>query len=66
VLATEESTRAGVLTIRAWREGEDHHLRARLLVATDVSGEIKTTEVASSVDEICSIVRTWLDEIVKK
>jgi hypothetical protein len=54
-----------VLTIRAWREGEDHRLRARLLVATDVSGEIKTTELASSVDEVCSIVRTWLDEIVR-
>jgi hypothetical protein len=64
VLVTEEPTTAGVLTIRAWREGEDHRLRARLLLATDVTGEVKTAEVASSVDEVCSIVRTWLDDML--
>ena len=64
MLATDEQTKAGVLTIRAWREGEDHRLRARLLLATDVTGEVRTTEVASSVDEVCSIVRTWLDDIM--
>jgi hypothetical protein len=52
-----------VLTIRAWRDGEDQRLRARLLLANDVTSEEMTTEVAASVEEVCSIVRSWLDEI---
>jgi len=52
-----------VLTIRAWREGDEHRLKARVLLATDVTSEGRSTELASSVDEVCSIVRSWLDEI---
>ena len=62
MLVTDKQPTVGVLTIRAWREGE-HGLRARLLLATDVTSEAMTTELAASADEVCSIVRTWLDEI---
>jgi hypothetical protein len=63
-LITNKSSKMGVLTIRAWREGEDQRLRARLQLATDVTSESMTTEFADSADEVCSIVRTWLDEIL--
>lgn len=63
MLVTNDAPTVGVLTIRAWR-GEDQRLRARVLLATDVTGEVVTTELASSADEVCSIVRSWLEDIV--
>lgn len=51
-----------MLTIRAWRDGEDHGLRARLMLATDAASEVVMTELAASAEEVCAIVRTWLDE----
>ena len=56
--------RIGVLAIRAWWEG-DHKPRlvARLTITADVVTDAETTVVASSAEEICTMVRDWLEQI---
>ena len=51
--------RVGVLVIRIWVEGEAEP-RARITASMDVAQPRQTTVMASSVDEVCTIVRDWL------
>lgn len=58
--------RVGVLVVRAWVEGEDEqdqHLRARVTRTDDVVDSRELTAVATSVDEVCDIVRAWLERV---
>jgi hypothetical protein len=59
------STRTGVLVLSVWRE-EDATLRARITHTPDVLSETRTSVAAGGgVDDICSIVRAWLDSFAR-
>jgi hypothetical protein len=55
--------RAGVLVIRIWMEAEVRP-RARIVASLDVLKGPETTVAASSIDEVCEVVREWLTEFV--
>lgn len=65
--------RTAVLVLRAWiRDGEG--LRARIIVSDDVLSGSETTMLAGSqhslaasgVDEICLMVRGWLEPLARE
>lgn len=56
--------RSGVLVVTAWIEGEDQHLRARVTRKDSVvDQQPESTAMATSVDEVCDIVRKWLEGV---
>jgi len=50
------------MVVRVWIEGGTGGLRARVTQTADLEAPEEVTAVAGSVDEIVSIVRTWLLE----
>lgn len=50
------------MVLRVWIEDDAGGLRARLTSTRDIASEEEITRVASSVDEIVSIVREWVEE----
>jgi copper(I)-binding protein len=49
--------------VRAWIEaGQPGALKVR--ITTDVDGQLRTVGVASSIDNACAIIRTWLEGLV--
>jgi hypothetical protein len=54
--------RASMLVLRVWRE-EDHELRARITQTPDVLAHSQTTLAASGVEQICAVVRSWLEQL---
>jgi hypothetical protein len=60
-MRSSPSQRTGVLIVRLWIEGEPTGLRARITRLVDISREEQVVSVASSVDEIMTTVRAWLE-----
>lgn len=57
--------RAGVLIVRAWIE--DSSLRARITAITDVTKtSSESSRAAASVDQVCDMVRSWLEELIER
>jgi hypothetical protein len=55
--------RTGVLVIRIWAEGDQAPtLRARITKTLDLTQPDEVSTVASSADEIESVVHVWLSE----
>jgi hypothetical protein len=56
--------RIGVLVIRAWKDREPApRLIARVSHTADVASDPPTSDMTSSIDEVCDIVRAWLEGI---
>jgi hypothetical protein len=56
--AAKESV--GMLVLRVWSEG-DGRLRARITDSNDVFSGEQRTLAAVGVEEICTVIRTWLE-----
>jgi hypothetical protein len=57
--------RVGVIVVRVWlEERAAPTLRARITRTVDVAAHDETVTMAASVDEICTQVRTWLDDFL--
>jgi hypothetical protein len=54
--------RAGVLVIRVWLEAGSERPRVRIIARVNVTEGRETTHAASSVDEVCALVRDWMTE----
>jgi hypothetical protein len=53
----------GVLVVRVWIEGDQpQRLRGRITRTSDVTRRDEVSTLASSAQEIESVVQTWLDE----
>lgn len=55
---------AAVLVLRVWREGPKT-VRARITETVDVTQPGQTTVVAGSVDDICGVVKDWMEDVVR-
>jgi hypothetical protein len=58
-MASRPRRRTGVLVLRVWRE-DDETLRARITHTADVLSGTRTNVAAVGVDDICGVVRAWL------
>jgi hypothetical protein len=63
VMASPPGERTAVLIIRAWIEGEPPSLRMRVTRTFDVAAADETTEATASIEEVCAIVRRWLEQL---
>ena len=60
-MVVEASGHVGVLIVRAWHEGIDRQLRIRVTYRRDVLPASRTVATAATTaDEVCGHVRTWL------
>ena len=59
-MSSRPKKRTGVLVLRAWRES-GVAVRARITHTADVLSDTQTSVAASGVDDICEVVRTWLE-----
>jgi hypothetical protein len=59
-MASRPRRRTGVLVLRVWCE-DDETLRARIMHTLDVVSETRTNVAAAGVDDICGVVRSWLE-----
>jgi hypothetical protein len=60
--------RVGVLVVRLWLEvpATSASLRARVTANRDLAGEeAQEAFAAASVDEVCDIVRSWMDTFLE-
>lgn len=57
---------AAVLVLTIWCEGEDRNaLRARITQTGDVAQQLGTTTVvAGTVDDVCAVVKDWIETFV--
>ena len=54
------------MVIRAWSDaGSPHGARVRITQTLDIAGRDEVTTVTESVDEICLIVRDWIDAFIR-
>lgn len=57
------TNRSGVLILRLWTEANHSTgLRARITQMLDMSRTEESVAVAASVDDICRVVKQWVDE----
>jgi hypothetical protein len=56
--------RAGVLVVRVWLEMGAQQPRARIIARVNVDDAREATYTASSVDEVCELVRLWMTEFL--
>jgi 5-carboxymethyl-2-hydroxymuconate isomerase len=56
--------RAGVLVVRVWLEADSGQPRARIIARIDIADGRETIRTASSVDEVCALVREWMTEFL--
>lgn len=61
---TGSTDRTGVVVIRAWTESHQEPLRAVITSTLDVSRREHSVTTAKTVDEICAVVRRWLEEFL--
>jgi hypothetical protein len=61
-MSAPADARTGILLVRVWLEGDrTSGLRARIVRMLDVERGETLESVAGSVDEVCDVVRTWLE-----
>jgi hypothetical protein len=54
--------RSAVLILRLWLEGDSHgELRARITHTSNVTRPGVTDSVAGGVDDVCNIVKKWVE-----
>lgn len=59
------SDRTGILIVRLWIEGDARDgLRARITQTLDSTGHEQAVATAASPQDICDVVRTWVDAFV--
>jgi len=57
--------RTGVMTLRVWVEShDDQGLRARIFKTTDIAFEKPTPDAASTIEDVCTIVKDWLEGFI--
>jgi hypothetical protein len=65
-MGTAGEERTGVLVLSAWVEAHgDNGLRVRITeTAPDGAAQV-TSRAAATVDDVCSLVRSWLEELLR-
>jgi 5-carboxymethyl-2-hydroxymuconate isomerase len=63
-MSTASPERAGLLVVRVWLEADSRQPRARIISRIDVADGREITRTASSVDEVCALVRDWMTEFL--
>lgn len=54
--------RGGFLLVRLWMEGEESdRLRARLTYRPDAAAHEEVVANAATVEQVCDVVRAWVD-----
>lgn len=62
-MTRSSSDRSGVLILRLWVEtSHPHGLRARITQSLDSMAGEESVAVASSADDICVVVKRWVDD----
>jgi hypothetical protein len=56
--------RTGVLVVRAWTEGQDESLRARITYTVDLDRGEQVTQAAATPREVEGAVRAWLEALL--
>jgi hypothetical protein len=58
----DDPRRTGLLIVRLWAEGDlETDVRARITTTRGTSGSEEAVAVAATADEICTVVRAWVD-----
>jgi hypothetical protein len=55
--------RTAVLIVRAWRESPEGTVRCRIVLSDDISMAAQRSLAASGTEEVCAIVRDWLEGV---
>jgi hypothetical protein len=55
--------RLGLLIVRAWFEGPDQRLVARITTTTDVMSRLTTVSVVGTAADIHTAVQSWLEDL---
>jgi hypothetical protein len=63
-MGTTDAERTGVLVLRAWVEGGDAGLRVRVIQSTEGAAAEPASSVSATVDDVCALVRAWLEDLV--
>jgi hypothetical protein len=64
-MGTADEERTGVLVLRAWVEANsDNGLRVRITRTTPGGTTEAVISAAATVDDVCTIVRSWLEELL--
>jgi hypothetical protein len=64
-MTTQTADRTGVLIVRLWIEGNPHDgFRARITQTLDSTDDEQTMSTAANPDDLCAVVRTWVDAFV--
>lgn len=62
-MSASTTDRTGVLLVRLWIEANhETSLRARITQSLDTMAIEQSVAVASSSDEICKVVKQWVDD----
>lgn len=60
---TRSADRTGILIVHVWRESRSRTgLRARITQTSDTRQPGMATSTAASPDDVCSVVRTWVED----
>jgi hypothetical protein len=63
-MSSASPERAGWLVVRVWLEAGSQQPRARIIAGMDIADGQEFTRAASSVDEVCEVVRAWMTEFL--
>jgi hypothetical protein len=55
--------RVGLLIVRAWLQGPDQRLVARITRLPDIREQHPTVSVAGTAEEVFAVVGEWLEEL---
>jgi hypothetical protein len=55
-----------VLIVRAWRDSSETTVRCRILLSDDVLTGTQRSVAASGTDEVCAVVREWLEDVASR
>ncbi len=56
--------RTGILVVRAWTEGNQGELRARLIWSPDISTRPEVVTTTTSAEELHATIQAWLDMLL--
>lgn len=62
-MTTQTTDRTGVMIVRIWIDQDaEVGLRARITRTLDSTGAEQDVTIAAHVDDVCEVVRRWVDE----
>jgi hypothetical protein len=58
-----DSERVGLLIVRAWLEGPDQRLIARVMETPNVAEQLPTVSVVGTAEDIHAVLQDWLERL---